>query len=1331
MIKTKWRKRAMIPFAVLAAVAMTATATASTLSSVALAAENANETAKFYSDYDSMDEAKSAAERLTEELASEGDVLLKNANNALPMSGSSKVSVFGVTSDNLVGASDSSGAFGSTATSSQETVADALEEAGFIVNPTLKNFYAQNTNKHGDEVTEDEFSGKAKQSLSAYNDAAIIVLSREGGEGSDASTTTAAHGSAEEAKEDDGTHKALYTDKDGKQYKHSLMLTDSEQALVKYVESNFDKVIVVLNTSNIMEVDCLKEDSQVDAIVHIGRPGVGGLAGLAGILNGTYNPSGRLVDEWMADFTSDPTWYNFGNNAQTGSSNEYLNEAGNSAYAPTGGGMVKSGIYGVDYEESIYLGYKYYETYYQDIYYGRQAIPEGYTSLSKEEAAQKWWADNVTYPFGYGLSYTSFSMNVKEMYYNNGTKTTVADGANLSTALFDSAAGTNNGNAQVEKLYVDVDVKNTGDVAGKQVVQVYVTAPYTSGGIEKSAVTLVGYAKTDELAPGETQTVTVEFNVQDMASWDYLDANQDGSKGDYELDTGAYTVRVMENSHFDCATDVSDENDAYDEVNFNIIAATEGDKAANMKTDDFSGGELGNKFSTENGVWNGTDRADVLNYNSTRTASLAADGKAAMTQMSRSDFAETFPEAPTEADLTFNDDAIDNWLYWDEYNVDTLGTDGKAVYSDEGQVWEKTADDIPEGWTQAATAGKEGSAAIQYSDMSGVAWDDPVWDTFLNQLTYDELCQIVELGGYGTTAIASIGKAQTVDADGPNNLSSSHCWCSEDIISSTWNTELAEEQGRMVGNIALLLGTQGWYGPGMDTHRSPFSGRNNEYYSQDGIQGGYIAAAVIQGAQSKGVITYVKHCFLNDQETNRDGKVLFVWANEQTIRENYAKVFQMALQEGGSKAAMTGYARIGGIPNTGNYNLMTGLMQEEWGSKAYFVTDGYIGWQDATELDIMVRTGYQLQLYTSPFVEELSGTWDASKNTVVLADGSESPTQWYCVRQSAKAVLYGGADTTSQFNGYSTLAVAGKQMTATTGVDFEGSVAIDANQLTSGSFVEYTVSGNLPAGFELNGATGEITGTTNQAGTYTFTVNYLIDGYVEKTAQHTITVASALYMDEEGDALDSAKVGTEFMAQIKSDVFTTAGEAYDTVKYEVAQGNLPAGLTLGEDGIISGTPTEAGTFNVTIRMTATKESSGGGFPFPGGDMPFSAEVTPLADAPAGPGGPGGPGGGGFPGGGMPPFGGGGTETTTLDYEITIVVAEDGTGTGGGEEEITIDDIADQIGDLADRIDGLEQGGSQDGGDNTAALALAGVSLGVAVLAGAAAVVIAVKSRKKD
>ena len=1194
MIKSKWRKKALVPVAILAAVAMTTTAS-STVLALAADAVTTGGVSKYYSDYDSLDDAKTAAERLTEELASEGDVLLKNKNNALPMAGDSKVSVFGVTSDNLVGASDSAGAFGSSATSSDEKVADALEEAGFIVNPTLKNFYAQDTSKHGNEVTEDGFSGKAKQSMEVYNDAAVVVFSREGGEGSDASTTKAAHGNAEEAKADDGTHKELYT-KDGKQYKHSLMLTDSEQALLKYVEGKFDKVVVVLNTSNAMEIDQLKEDDGIDAIVHIGRPGVGGLAALAGILNGTYNPSGRLVDEWMADFSADPTWQNFGDNSQTGSSTMYLNEAGESAYEPTGGGMVKSGMYGVDYEESIYLGYKYYETYYQDIYYGRQAIPAGY-GTNKEEAAQKWWADNVTYPFGYGLSYTTFSMNVDRMYYNlDGKDVEVNDGDDLKTDLFDSSKDTNGGHAKVEKLFVDVDVKNTGKVAGKQVVQIYVTAPYTSGGIEKSAVTLVGYGKTDELAPGETQTVTVSFNVQDMASWDYTDANKDGSKGDYELDAGEYIVRVMENSHFDCATDLTNTADAYDQVKFDLVGTT-GDKAANMKTDDFSGNAVGNLFSTENGVW-GEDEASKteLNYNSIRTSTLAADGKAAMTQMSRSDFAKTFPDSPTKADVTFNDDAIANWLSWDEYNVDTLGEDGKAVYKDkETDPWYVSEDKIPDSWAQAATAGAAGSAKIKYSDMSGVEWGDKKWDEFLNQLTYEELCSIVENGGYGTTAIESVGKLQTVDADGPNNLSSSHCWCSEDIISSTWNTELAAEQGRLVGNIALLLGTQGWYGPGMDTHRSPFSGRNNEYYSQDGLQGGYIAAAVVKGAQSKGVITYVKHCFLNDQETNRDGKVLFVWANEQTIRENYAKVFQMALQEGGSKAAMTGYARIGGIPNTSNYNLMTGLFQNEWGCKAYFVTDGYIGWQDATELDIMVRTGYQLQLYTSPFVEELSGTWDATKGMVVLADGSESPTQWYHVRMSAKAVLYGGANTTSQFNGYSLLSIAGKQFEADTGVDFEGSVGIAA-QLTAGSTVEYSIEGMLPQGIEFNENTGELSGTPTQAGAFEFTVNYLIDGYVEKSAKCSITVESSLYMDKDGDSEKDMKVGQEFMAQIKSDKFVT-GADYETVEYTVASGNLPDGITLGKDGIFQGTPTTAGTYTVTIRMTATPAggSSGGGF----------------------------------------------------------------------------------------------------------------------------------------
>ena len=1333
MIKSKWCKRTLVPLALLTAATMFTVATGNTLLTVAEAASG--ETSKYYSDYDSMEDAKTAAEKLTEEIASEGDVLLKNKNGALPLKSDAKVSVFGVTSDNLVGASDSAGAFSSGSTSSQETVADALKEAGFDVNPTLQSFYAQNTSKHGDEATEHDFTGKAKSSMEVYNDAAVIVFSREGGEGSDASTTKAANGTSEMDKDND--HKALYTDSEGNQYKHSLMLTDSEEELIEYVKSRFEKVIIVLNTSNAMEMGDLQNDPEIDAIVHIGRPGVGGLAGLAGILNGTYNPSGRLVDEWMTDFTTDPTWYNFGDNSQTGSSTTYLDEDGNSAYEPDAGAgmMVKSGMYGVDYEESIYLGYKYYETYYQDIYYGRQAIPEGYTSYgSKEEAAQAWWADNVTYPFGYGLSYTSFSMNIERMYYNSGSQeTVVADGAELSTALFDSDVNTNNGNAQVETLYVDVEVTNTGKVAGKQVAQVYVTAPYLDNGIEKSAVTLVGYAKSDVIAPGESQTVTVSFNVQDMASWDYADANQDGVKGDYELDVGEYIVRVMENSHFDCATSLSDTNDGYDQTTFELVGATADDKAANMKTDDFSGNEVGNLFSEENGVYGADGRTSGFFYNSVRTSDLMADDSSEEKLMTRGSeaggFAATFPQSPESGDLRFKDEVIDNWLHTDEYNVDTSDESGKAVYTDsEDDPWYVTAEEIPDSWTQASVAGAAGSAEIQYTDMSGVAWDDPLWDTFLNQLTYAELCSIVENGGYGTTEIASIGKLQTTDADGPNNLSSSHCWCSEDVIASTWNVELAEEQGRVVGNIALLKGIQGWYGPGMDTHRSPFSGRNNEYYSQDGIQGGYIAAAVIQGANSKGVITYVKHCFLNDQETNRDGKVLFVWTDEQNIRETYAKVFQMALQEGGSKAAMTGYARIGGIPNTSNYNLMTGLFQNEWGTKAYFVTDGYIGWQDATELDIMVRAGYQLQLYTSPFVEELSGEWDAEKGTVVLADGTESPTQWYCVRMSAKAVLYGGADSTSQFNGYGSLTVTGGTMKATTGVSFDGSVALAEGTLTDGSFVEYSYTGTLPEGFEFDSATGAISGTTSKAGSYNITVNYLIDGYVEKSAQYTIDVASALYMDEEGDPLDSAKVGSSFMAQITSDTFNTDNAAYESVKYTVVEGELPAGLTLSEDGMISGTPTEAGTYTVTVRMTAAGASSSGGGGFPGGGFPGGG--FPGGGFP----------GGGFPGGGFP-GGGGGSSETTLDYQLTIVVAGDDVSPA---PDTTLDDLIDRVdsidssidttlddlADLADRIDSLESpADTADGG--SVAIILSAVALGLVVVACVAGVVVVVNMRKRS
>ncbi len=1243
----------------LVAVAMAMTVSVSSVGVSAVFGDTANPYAgKYYTDYASFEEAKKAAEELTREIAQEGDVLLKNKDNALPLSGKEWVSVFGVTSDNLVGASDSSGAFSSGSTSSDSTLAAALENAGFHVNPTLKQFYANDTSEIGHENT--TFNGNVRDSFKLYNDVAFIVLSREGGEGSDASRVT-----TETVKGSEDNHRALLkktqeggegqSDED-EYYKHYLMLTDSEEKLINEVKTQFKKVVIITNTSNAMEIQCLKDDDEIDGIIHIGRPGVGGLDGLADILTGKVSPSGGLVDEWMADFTADPTWYNFGNNNQTAGfvdgdsvaagSSAYLNSAGEkTGSADTLGGTQyegSEGYYGVDYEEGIYLGYKYYETVYTEIAEGRltynpttKTLTKAvYGGADKADKANAWWNDNVTYPYGYGLSYTTFSFNAGGIYTNK--ELTRALGTTVDAAVFNSAKDKR---AAVEKLYVPVTVKNTGSVAGKKTVQVYVTAPWKEGNVEKSAVTLVGFAKTDILQPGESQTVTVEFNVQDMASWDSNAVNDDGSKGHYILDAGEYIVRVMENSHYDYKTNIKDKTDAYDHKTFTLTGK------ADLKIDDYSGLELRNLFTTgDNDMNTGADvKIDDLNYGNVRTADMMADGASGMTVLSRADMVGTFPKAPTVADLTFKDNILQNWAFWDNYVVSNLSVNGdtgnpqvdenrtyydrsssaaydaqKNYVSDkETDPWYKTQADIPENWTQAAGVYDEKhmvqnnrtellfpmyvseakNSPIKFKDMYGVDWDDAKWDEFLNQLTYDELCTVVEFGGYSTVDIASVGKLKTEDSDGPVNWDSSHCWTSADIVASTFNVELAEKQGKLIGNLGLLkdvTSTQtGWYGPGTDIHRSPFSGRNNEYYSQDGLHAGYMTAAVVQGVQAKGIICYTKHCFMNDQETNRGN--LFTWATEQTIRESGAKSFQMALQEGNSKGAMVGYGRLGGISNTNNYNMNTELYQNQWDTQACFVTDGYIGWRMRTSPDIMVRAGNVFELYTTPFVEYLSGEWDAAANNgkgAVMLGDTESYTQWYCVRQCAKSVLYNIAGTVGQRNGYSELTIPGGSLASgIQGVKYESSVAID-NILDSDSTAAISVNGRLPMGLEVDALTGEVSGTPAEAGEFRFNVDYIIDGYLSKTAEYSVKIESALGLDADGDDVSGMKVGEAFMNKIVSAEFTS--DKYSKVEYSVKNGELPAGLTLNSDGTISGTPTSAGTYNVVFEMTAEKETSGGG-----------------------------------------------------------------------------------------------------------------------------------------
>lgn len=1095
---------------------------------------------KYYTDFNTLAEAQAAAADIALQIAAEGDTLLKNRNDALPMRGTEYISVFGVGQDALAGN-----------TAQDVNLLDALENEGFKVNKSLRAYYETVGTTFGAEET--TFAKGIENSYGMYGDAAIVVLSRGGGEGADMPTVTGEEVDAEDL----AAHTGYQAQADGKTYKHFLQLTDSEEELLEYVKAQgFKKIIYLVNCSEIFELGQLENDDAVDAILWIGRPGQVGVTAAAQILNGKVNPSGKTVDTWYRDFTADPIWQNAINNAQVNASVTYLVEgqvppAAASAESSFSGST--DAYHGVDYEEGIYVGYRYYET-------------RGYTD------GEDWYRNAVVYPFGYGLSYTSFRYDNLAVTAADGT--VIIDGTVLDAAKF--ASSVENGAADIQTLTVRVDVTNEGKVAGKETVEIYVNAPYTAGEVEKAHVKLVGFGKTDVLAPGEKQTLSITVNVQDMASYDAEDANHNGTKG-YELDEGAYTLMAASNAHGWANPEAAD----YQAVNFTLNAD------AYLQLDDYSGNEITNLFSKENGIFYSL-RTNDGKY------PFNADVTAKETQLSRADWEGTFPKAPTTADLTISENTLQSLKYWDNFNADTPDQygDNKTI---DGVVYEAEGYQSDYPWMADVAANAErmttwdqtGTYGIMLREMAGI---DPkstdviaegrfagktgveAWDEFMNTLTYDDEKAIV--GQLQKMTLPAIKMNQLNGQDSAWNYARTFNFTCNTILGATWNPELSRAKGVMIANMALLSGNNTWWGNSANTHRSPFGGRVFEYPSEDGYLAGMISGAETLGSVSRGVTTYMKHCALNDQETYRNGLNLFAWVSEQAMREIYCKSFQICAQEGQSTGVMGAFARAGRVSINVNYNYVTALFRQEWGCDTIsFTTDFYGAMRAASPLDMLVRAGTD-NISTA----EMSGAWDADKKAVVLSDGTVSAAQWFTTREAAKIFLWTHANTAMNLNGVDFSTWKLDSLTADQGVE----VTLNLQAPIEADKIEYVLlSGEIPAGLTLN-ADGTVTGIdTAKAGTYTFTVQGRADNWVTANRQVELVINSAFKIDETEGYVDE-----EFYATITSDSVTT--NVYtDGVEYSVAAGELPAGLTLNAAGEIEGTPEETGEYTFTVGIKAS------------------------------------------------------------------------------------------------------------------------------------------------
>ena len=834
------------------------------------------------------DATVSKANELAKEVQSEAITMLKNDDSNLPLS-NKKVNVFGWGSTNPV-----YGGTGSGSMSDQyDTVSllDGMKEAGLETNADLSKLY---TDYRADrpvvamwsqdwtlpEVPADQYSDSLISDAKSFSDEAVVVITRVGGEGADLPTNM---------KAETITYKNNSKDYDDFQDgEHFLQLSKTERDMIDLVTKNFDKVTLVYNGANAFQFDFLSNYPQIKSVLWCPPAGQTGFSALGDVLAGETNPSGKTSDTFVKNLTKTPVFNNTDGAAAASSSS--VGADGAFVYDNVDDLAAKyTGFTGqentvlpsfVNYVEGIYVGYKFYET----------AADEGLINYD----------DTVIYPFGYGLSYTSFEQKMGDVSYKDG------------------------------KVTFDVTVTNTGDTAGKDVVEVYYNPPYTDGGIEKASKNLVAFEKTEKLEPGASETVKIEFDDDDMASYD-----NKGAKA-WVLEKGDYTISIQSDSHH-----------VIDSEKINVADTITYDSESNTHNNDQ------------------TVATNQFDY-------AAGD----VTYLSRANHFANYAEA-TAAPTNFS-----------------MSDEVKAAFTNNGNYDPTKYDDDSD---KMPTTGAKND--LRLADMYGKDYDDADWEKLLDQLTFDDMDNLIANGGYGTPAVSSVGKIQLTDADGPASLNNNFTgvgsigFPASTAFACTWNKDLAKQFGEMIGDMAHDMHVAGWYAPAMNIHRGAFSGRTFEYFSEDSLLSGVMASNEIAGAKEKGVYSFMKHFALNDQETNRTNMVC-TWADEQAIREIYLKPFEMSVKEGGAQAVMSSFNYIGYTYAGASNNLLNTVLRDEWGFKGFVLTDyfGGYGYQNA---DQEIRNGNDSMLATTKITNHIT---------------DKSATSVKAMRTAAHNILYTAAN---------------------------------------------------------------------------------------------------------------------------------------------------------------------------------------------------------------------------------------------------------------------------------------------------------------------------------